>query len=158
MDGVSMALPVVEPKSRVGETEKLTINLGVVDLGQIDLLVQEGFYSNRSDLIRTAIRNQLVAHADAVQRTVARRTLLLGLQHITKAQLEQARASGQVLQVQVLGLARIANDVSPELARATIGSVEVLGAFHASPAVRAALADRITLCRVSAFICPGKAT
>ena len=138
-----MSMPVVEPRSRVGETEKLTINLGVVDLGQIDLLVQEGFYSNRSDLIRTAIRNQLVAHADAVQRTVARRTLLLGLQHLSRADLEQARADGQMLQVQVLGLARIANDVSPELARATIASVEVLGAFHASPAVRAALADRI---------------
>ena len=123
--------------------EKITINLGHVDLGQIDLLVQEGFYANRTDLIRTAIRNQLGAHADAVQRTVARRTLLLGLQHLSRADLEQARAAGQVLQIQVLGLARIANDVSPELARATIGSVEVLGAFHASPAVRAALADRI---------------
>ena len=140
---MDMSLPAVEPRSRVGETEKLTINLGVVDLGQIDLLVQEGFYSNRTDLIRTAIRNQLAAHADAVQRTVARRTLLLGLQHLSRADLERARAAGQVLQVQVLGLARIANDVSPELARATIGSVEVLGAFHASPAVRAALADRI---------------
>jgi Arc/MetJ-type ribon-helix-helix transcriptional regulator len=143
MEGKYMSLPAIEPRTRVGETEKLTINLGVVDLGQIDLLVQEGFYSNRTDLIRTAIRNQLAAHADAVQRTVARRTLLLGLQHLSRADLEQARAAGQVLQIQVLGLARIANDVSPELARATIGSVEVLGAFHASAAVRAALADRI---------------
>lgn len=143
LDGKKMTLPAVESRSRVGETEKLTINLGVVDLGQIDLLVQEGFYSNRTDLIRTAIRNQLAAHADAVQRTVARRTLLLGLQHLSRADLEQAKAAGQMLQIQVLGLARIASDVSPELARATIGSVEVLGSFHASAAVRAALADRI---------------
>jgi Arc/MetJ-type ribon-helix-helix transcriptional regulator len=121
----------------------MTINLGVVDLGQIDLLVQEGFYSNRTDLVRTAIRNQLLVHADAVQRTVARRTLLLGLQHLSRADLEQAQAAGQMLQVQVLGLARIADGVSPELARATIASVVVLGAFHASPAVRSALADRI---------------
>jgi len=128
---------------RAGETEKLTINLGVVDLGQIDLLVQEGFYSNRTDLIRTAIRNQLAVHADEVKRTVARRTLVLGLQNFTRADLERAQAAGQRLQIQVVGLARIADDVSPELARATIESVEVLGAFHASVAVRRALADRI---------------
>lgn len=132
-----------QSRDRIPETEKITINLGYVDLGRIDLLVQEGFYSNRTDLIRTAIRNQLAVHAEAVQRTVARRTLLLGLQHISRADLEQAKAAGQMLRIQVLGLARIADDVSPELARATIGSVEVLGAFHASAVVRGALADRI---------------
>src|SRR5450432_1107639 len=129
-------------RSKVGETEKLTVNLGVVDLGQIDLLVQDGFYSNRTDLIRTAIRNQLAIHSDQVKSTVARRTLVLGLQSFSRADLERARASGQTVQIQVLGLARIADDVSPELARATIQSVEVLGAFHASAAVRRALADR----------------
>lgn len=138
-----MATTGTEVRPRVGETEKLTINLGVVDLGQIDLLVQEGFYSNRTDLIRTAIRNQLSVHADAVKRTVARRTLALGLQHFSRADLERALAAGQMLQIQVVGLARIANDVPPELARATIQSVIVLGAFHASAAVRSALADRI---------------
>jgi len=138
-----MAGTTPEPRSRIGETEKLTINLGVVDLGQIDLLVQEGFYSNRTDMIRTAIRNQLSVHGDEVKRTVARRTLVLGLQHFGRADLERALAAGRMLQIQVVGLARIANDVSPELARATIQSVEVLGAFHASAAVRNALADRI---------------
>src|SRR5690349_14743395 len=120
----------IEIRPRVGETEKLTINLGVVDLGQIDLLVQEGFYSNRTDLIRTAIRNQLTIHADELKRTIARRTLVLGLQHISRADLERAQAAGEMLQIQVLGLARIADDVSPELARATIESVVVLGAFQ----------------------------
>jgi Arc/MetJ-type ribon-helix-helix transcriptional regulator len=143
MDGIEMAKSDSEVRPRVGETEKLTINLGVVDLGQIDLLVQEGFYSNRTDLIRTAIRNQLSVHAEDVKRTVARRTLVLGLQHISRADLERALAAGEMLQIQVLGLARIATDVSPELARATIESVVVLGAFQASPAVRSALADRI---------------
>lgn len=138
-----MPKAVTDLRPRIGETEKLTINLGVVDLGQIDLLVQEGFYSNRTDLIRTAIRNQLSVHADAVQRTVARRTLLLGLQHFSRGDLERALAAGQMLEIQVVGLARIANDVSPELARATIQSVVVLGAFHASAAVRSALADRM---------------
>ena len=128
---------------RTGETEKLTINLGVVDLGQVDLLVQEGFYSNRTDLIRTAIRNQLSVHADAVKRTVARRTLHLGLQHFSRADLERAYAAGQMLQIQVVGLALIGNDVPAELARASMQSVVVLGAFHASAAVRKALADRI---------------
>jgi len=111
-------LPNPEVRTRIGETEKLTINLGVVDLGQIDLLVQEGFYSNRTDLIRTAIRNQLSSHGDEVRRTVARRTLVLGLQHFGRAELERAVAEGQMLQIQVVGLARIANDVSPELALA----------------------------------------
>jgi Arc/MetJ-type ribon-helix-helix transcriptional regulator len=129
--------------AKVGATEKLTINLGVVDLGQIDLLVQEGFYSNRTDLIRTAIRGQLSVHAEEVKRTIARRTLMLGLQQFTRADLERAQAAGEMLHIQVVGLARIADDVSAELARATIQSVLVLGAFHASPAVRAALADRI---------------
>lgn len=125
------------------ETEKLTINLGVIDLGQIDLLVGEGFYGNRTDFIRTAIRNQLATHADAVKQTVARRTLTLGLQQFTRADLEAARKAGQKLEIKVLGLAVIAADVTPELARATIASLTVLGAFQASAAVKAALADRI---------------
>ena len=135
--------PPTDPRPRAGETEKMTVNVGVVDLGQVDLLVQEGFYSNRSDLMRTALRNQLAQHADAVRQTVARRTLTVGLQHFSRADLEQAVAAGQRLQVQVVGLARIAEDVSAELARAAIESVTVLGAFQASAAVRRALADRI---------------
>ncbi len=123
--------------------EKITINLGLVDLGQIDLLVQEGFYTNRTDFIRTAIRNQLAAHADAVKETVARKTLVLGLQHYTRGDLEAVRAAGETLQIKVLGLVTIADDVSPELALATIDSLVVLGAFRASPAVKAALAGRI---------------
>src|SRR6202012_1952844 len=123
-----------------GDSEKITINLGPVDLGQIDLLVEEGFYSNRTDLIRTAIRNQLALHAQVVHETVTRRALVLGLQHFSRQDLEAIRAAHQRLTIQVLGLASIADDVSPELALATIDSVVVLGAFHASPAVKAALA------------------
>src|SRR6476620_3972994 len=133
----------VEPRQRVGETEKMTINVGVVDLGQVDLLVQEGFYSNRSDLVRTALRNQLALHAETLKQTVARRTLRVGLQHLSRLDLERAVAAGERLQVQVVGLARIAEDVTPALARAAIESVTVLGAFQASPAVRRALADRV---------------
>ena len=137
-------MSVHEFRPKAGDTtEKITINLGVIDLGQIDLLVQEGFYSNRTDLIRTAIRNQLTVHADVVKETAARKTFVLGLQHYTRRDLEAVAAAGQKLQIQVLGLASIADDVSPDLARATIDSVVVLGALHASPAVKAALADRI---------------
>ena len=125
------------------EMEKITINLGFVDLGQIDLLVQEGFYSNRTDFIRTAIRNQLTTHAETVKQTVARKTLVLGLQHFSRRDLEAVQAAGQKLQIQVLGLASIAEDVSPELAQATIDSLVVLGGLRASAAVKAALADRI---------------
>jgi Arc/MetJ-type ribon-helix-helix transcriptional regulator len=124
-------------------TEKITINLGFVDLGQIDLLVQEGFYTNRTDFVRTAIRNQLTTHADVVKRMVARKTLVLGMQHYTRYDLEAVRTAGEKLQISVLGLVSIAEDVSPELALATIDSIEVLGALRASAAVKAVLAGRI---------------
>src|SRR3954468_8419823 len=130
-------------RAMAGETEKLTLNLGPVDLGQIDLLVQEGFYSNRTDLIRTAIRNQLSGHADVIKQTAARKSLVLGLQHFSRVDLEAVRDAGQKLQIQVLGLATIGADVTPKLALAAIDSVVVLGALHASSAVKAALAGRI---------------
>ncbi len=129
--------------SELDKTEKITINLGLVDLGQIDLLVQEGFYTNRTDFIRMAIRTQLATHAEVVKHTVARKSLVLGIQHYTRHDLEVLRAAGQRLHLQVLGLASLAEDVPPELALATIESIEVLGAFRASPAVKAALAGRI---------------
>ncbi len=133
-----------EPRPRpLAESEKMTINLGVVDLGQIDLLVQEGFYSNRSDFIRTAIRNQLTVHAEVLRQTVARRTLVLGLQDYGRSDLEAVRAGGQRLRIQALGLVRIATDVSPELASDTIESIVVLGVLQASAEVKAALANRI---------------
>jgi Arc/MetJ-type ribon-helix-helix transcriptional regulator len=125
------------------ELEKITINMAPVDLGHIDLLVREGFYQNRTDFIRTAIRNQLATHAEELRQTVARKTLVLGLQHYTRRDLEAVRAAGEKLQIRVLGLASIADDVSPELALATIDSLEVLGAFRASTAVKSALAERI---------------
>ena len=130
-------------KLRTAESEKITINMGLIDLGQIDLLVQEGFYSNRTDLIRTAIRNQLNTHADVVKQTVARKSLVLGMQHYSLADLEAVQAAGHRLQIQVLGMASIAADVPVELALATIDSIFVLGALHASTAVKTALAGRI---------------
>jgi Arc/MetJ-type ribon-helix-helix transcriptional regulator len=123
--------------------EKITINVGCVDLGQIDLLVQEGFYANRTDLIRTAIRNQLATQLDVVRQVVSRRALVLGIQHYSAADLLAVQAAGQALQIRVLGLAAIAPDVTPALALATIESITVLGALHASPAVKTALAGRI---------------
>ena len=131
---------VVAPEAE--KTEKITVNLGLVDLGQIDLLVQEGFYANRTDFIRTAIRAQLGSRSSAVDQTVARRTLTLGTQHFSQRDLEAIRDAGEMVDIRVLGLATIADDVSPKLALATIASVEVLGAFRASAAVKAVLAPR----------------
>ena len=131
----------IKPKNY--DSEKITINLGLIDLGQIDLLVNEGFYSNRTDLIRTAIRNQLNTHADVVKQTVARKSLVLGMHHYSKADLEAALAAGERLQIQVLGMASIASDVTVELALATIESIFVLGALQASSELKAALAARI---------------
>jgi Arc/MetJ-type ribon-helix-helix transcriptional regulator len=130
-------------RERPGESEKITINLGFVDLGHIDLLVREGFYSNRTDFIRTAIRNQLASHADAVKQSIARRTLELGLRRFSRDELEAVRTKGGRLNIQVVGLATIDDDVTPELALATIESITVLGALRASKAVKTALADRI---------------
>ena len=138
-----MVSNVHELRPKAGDSEKITINLGYVDLGHIDLLVQESFYANRTDFIRTAIRNQLERHADVTRESVARKSLDLGLRHYSREDLEAARAAGQTLHIHVLGLASIAQDVTPELARAAIASVAVLGALHASPAVKAALADRM---------------
>ena len=137
-----MADNVHQLRSKPSDSEKITINLGFVDLGHIDLLVQEGFYSNRTDFIRTAIRNQLERHAEVVKQSTARKSLDLGLRHYSRQDLEAARRAGEMLEINVLGLVTIAPDVTPELARATIASVIVLGAFHASPEVKAVLADR----------------
>jgi len=138
-----VAMNLTEPPPRGGEAEKITINLGYVDLGHIDLLIREGFYSNRTDLIRTAIRSQLERHGEVIKKAVARQTLDLGLRHFDRAYLERLRDAGEQLHISVLGLASIGRDVSPELARATIASITVLGALHATPEVKAALADRI---------------
>lgn len=134
---------LVATRARTPETEKVTVNLGYVDLGHIDLLVGEGFYSNRTDFIRTAIRNQLVTQQDAVRQVVVRKSLVLGLQRFSRHDLEAAQRAGETLDVRVLGLATVDDDVSPELASATIASVTVLGAFQASPAVKLALRGRI---------------
>ena len=132
-----------ELRPKTGDSEKITINLGYVDLGQIDLMVQDGFYSNRTDFIRTAIRNQLDRHGEVVRQAVARKTLDLGLRHYSREDLEAVRSAGERLQINVLGLVTIARDVTPDLARAAIASVTVLGALHASPEVSAALSDRM---------------
>ena len=129
-------------KPKVADSEKITINLGFVDLGQIDLLVAEGFYGNRTDFIRTAIRNQLSTYADAVKQVVSRKMLVLGLQHFSAADLKAVQAANQKLHIRVLGLVTFADDVTPELALAAIASLDVLGSLQASPAVKAALATR----------------
>ena len=140
---VIMAGKIHEFRPKPADSEKITINLGYVDLGHIDLLVQEGFYSNRTDFIRTAIRNQLDRHNDAVKQSIARQQLDLGLRQYSRQDLETVRAAGEALHIQVLGLVVIAADVPPQLAQETIASIHVLGALQASPAVKAALSDRI---------------
>jgi Arc/MetJ-type ribon-helix-helix transcriptional regulator len=132
-----------ELRASPADTEKITINLGYVDLGHIDLMVREGFYSNRTDFIRTAIRNQLDRHNDVLKSSVARQQLDLGLRGYSREDLEAIRAAKETIHIHVLGLAIIADDVSPELARETIASIRVLGALQAPPAVKAALKDRI---------------
>ncbi len=139
-----MATSNITPiRTKAGDTEKVSINLGYVDLGQVDLMVQEGFYSNRTDFIRTAIRNQIATHADVVRQTVARKTLELGLRHYSRADLEAVRDRGEKLDIQVLGLATIADDVPPELVEETIETITVLGVLQANPEIKAVLAKKM---------------
>ena len=141
--GMKQKTAALPAKIKAADSEKITINLGFVDLGQIDLLVAEGFYGNRTDFIRTAIRNQLGRHAEEVKQVVARKMLVLGMQHFSADDLRAVQAANQTLQSRVLGLATIASDVTPDLALATIATIDVLGALHASPAVKTALASRL---------------
>jgi Arc/MetJ-type ribon-helix-helix transcriptional regulator len=144
MDGARMAkATAAEPRRKEADSEKITINLGFVDLGHIDLLVEDGFYSNRADFIRTAIRNQVLAHGDVLKNSVARRSMVLGLQRFTRQDLEKVLAAGEQLHIHVLGLATIDDDVPAQLASRTIASIAVLGALRASPEVKAVLADRM---------------
>jgi len=143
VEGWDMVAEIHRLRDKPGETEKITINVGFVDLGHIDLLVREGFYTNRTDFIRTSIRNQLASYADAAKQSIVRHSLELGLRHYSREDLEAVKAARGKLRIQVVGLATIAEDVTPELARATIESITVLGALQASKAVKVALSDRI---------------
>jgi hypothetical protein len=136
-------MKLVEAKPKFPDTDKVTINLGLVDLAQMDLLVEEGFYTNRTDFVRMAIRNQLQLHGEVIRQTVTRKRYVMGMQRYSVAELQKTVASGERLEIHVLGLASIDDDVTPELAREAIASIHVLGAFLASTAVKAALADRI---------------
>jgi Arc/MetJ-type ribon-helix-helix transcriptional regulator len=139
-----MTADIVKLRNRAAESEKLTINLGYVDLGHVDLLVQEGFYSNRSDFIRTAIRNQLSRHSEEVKKSIVRQTLELGIRHYSRQDLERLKAAGERLEIKVLGLASIGDDVPVALALATVASITILGALHARDELKTALADRIS--------------
>jgi Arc/MetJ-type ribon-helix-helix transcriptional regulator len=142
MQRMESTVKAVLPQQKLPDSDKVTVNVGLVDLAQVDLLVEEGFYSNRTDLVRTAIRNLLTQHADVIRQTIVRKRYVMGLYRYSVQELEQLVAEGQQLDIHVLGLAVIEDNVSPELARNAIASIQVLGAFVASPAVRAALADR----------------
>jgi Arc/MetJ-type ribon-helix-helix transcriptional regulator len=135
-------MKLVSNKEKLPDTDKVTVNLGLVDLAQMDLLVEEGFYTNRTDFVRAAVRNQLQQHAEAIRQTVLRKRFATGLLRYSRVELERVVAAGEQLEIHVLGLAMVEDDVTPELARAAIASIQVLGAFVASPAVKAALADR----------------
>jgi Arc/MetJ-type ribon-helix-helix transcriptional regulator len=143
VEGWDMVAEIHRLRDKPGETEKITINVGFVDLGHIDLLVREGFYTNRTDFIRTSIRNQLASHADAAKQSIVRHSLEIGLRHYSREDLEAVKAARGKLRIQVVGLATITEDVTPELARATIESITVPGALQASKAVKVALSDRI---------------
>ena len=126
----------------MSDTEKITINMSAVDLGRVDLLVDEGFYSNRSDFIRSAIRKELDVHRDMVVQAVSRKKMVIGVVMYSRHDLEIAQAKGVVYDIKVVGTVILDSSISPELALATISRVKIYGILHASPAVKEALADR----------------
>lgn len=127
----------------MAETEKITINLSVVDLGKIDLLVDQGFYSTRTDVIRTAIRNQLDTHTRELTETIDRQAMAIGVLAYSKSELEKKRAKNEMLNINMVGMLFLHNDITPELALATIKRIRLFGTFKASKEVKEALADRI---------------
>ena len=124
------------------DQEKITINMSAVDLGKVDLLVQEGVYSNRTDFIRTAIRNLLDKHNFEIQQSVTRNSYVIGALVNNKSDFEKLKSKGEKIKLNIVGFLHLADDISPELAREVIESIEVRGVFHASDEVKAALADR----------------
>ncbi len=127
----------------MADTEKITVNIGLVDLGRIDLLVQEGFYSSRADFIRTAIRNQLDRQKSAVDSITDRKSMVIGTLSFTKSDLEKKLKENEMVNVKVIGLLILADDITPELALDTIASVTVRGVFKAPENVKEALKDRL---------------
>lgn len=127
----------------MADTEKVSFNMSVVDLGQLDLLIEQGFYSSRTDFVITAVRNLLLTHAPTVQQTVARHLMALGVVIYNRKILEKARAAGKRHEIKVVGVVTLAHDITPELARATIKSIKVFGVLRASPELKTALKDRI---------------
>lgn len=127
----------------MSDSEKITVNVGSVDLGRMDLLVQEGFYSNRADFIRTAIRNQLERQSTAVDSITNRKSMVIGTQVYTRKELEEKRENNELVNVKVIGMLILTDDITTALALETIQSVTVRGVFKASEDVKTALKDRI---------------
>ena len=125
------------------DSEKITINISAVDLGKIDLLEQESLYSNRTDFIRTAIRNQLDKHNLEIQQSVIRHSYTIGVLVYTRSDLEKSKAKGEKMNITLVGFLHLGNDITPELAREVIESIQVRGILHASDEIKAALADRM---------------
>jgi|MTBAKSStandDraft_2_1061841.scaffolds.fasta_scaffold03697_6 Arc/MetJ-type ribon-helix-helix transcriptional regulator len=127
----------------MSDTEKITINMSAVDLGKVDLLVNEGLYSNRTDFIRTAIRSQLEKHTFEIQQSVTRHSSVIGVLSYSRVDLEKRKQKGKKMSFSVIGMLILQNDIPPELAAEVIEEIKVRGIFNASPEVKAALADRI---------------
>jgi len=127
----------------MADTDKVSFNISVVDLGKIDLLVEQGHYASRTDFLVAAVRTQLLTHVDTVQELFVRQSPLVGASIYSRKTLEKLTAKGKQLDINVVGLCMFAKDVTPELALATVHSLKVRGTFRASPEVKEALRERM---------------
>lgn len=127
----------------MADTEKITVNANAVELGKIDLLVEQGHYVNRSDFIRSAIRSQLEKHSFEVQQAVTRNSYVIGALSYNKSDMEEFQTKGERLKISVMGILHLQKDIPASLAAEVIESAQVRGVFQASEAVKAALNDRM---------------
>jgi len=127
-------------------TEKATINIGIMELAQIDLLVENMIYTNRSDFIRTAIRNQLEMHKSDIERLYLQTKANsfepesqvqggIGIYRLRKAALSDAMKSNKKLHIMVMGILLIDKDISPELFEATVESIKIYGKIQAQKSI-----------------------
>ena len=104
--------------------------------------MERGLYASREAFLQTAARNLLHEHGMDLPQAATGRLTAAGIVMHSRKSLEKLLAAGRQVELNITGILRLADDVTPELACAVIKSLKVCGAFQASPEVKAALIER----------------
>jgi Arc/MetJ-type ribon-helix-helix transcriptional regulator len=122
--------------------QQLNVTMDAEEIHQVDLMVEQGLYASRKDFLQLAARNLLREHGVEVPRPMTGELKVAGIAVHNRKSLEKLRAAGRQLELNVTGIFRLADDVTPELACAVIKSLTLRGTFEASAEVKATLKDR----------------